>query len=121
MTHHGNDPKNLSELAKVDRIYIGHWNYFMDRLKAMKEPDGSSVLDNTALGLSSGMGIGHSKDRLPTLLAGGKKLGIAHQGHLMLPTNTPLSTVWHTMLDRLGVPVGKSFQDSSGVINKMIA
>ena len=64
----------------------------MDRLKAMKEPDGSSVLDNTVLGLSSGMGIGHSKDRLPTILAGGKKLGIAHQGHLMLPTNTPLST-----------------------------
>lgn len=121
LTHHGNDPKNLAELAKVDRIYFDHWAYFIDRLKSFKQPDGSTLLDHTMLGFSSGMGIGHSKDQLPTCLFGGAQKGIAHQGHLRLPENTPLSRVWHTMLDRLDVPVGENFQDSTGAIKEMIA
>jgi len=121
LTHHGNDPKNLAELAKVDRIYMSHWNYFLDRLKSFGQPDGSNLLDHTLLGFSSGMGIGHSKDRLPTCLFGGKASGVAHQGHLRLPDQTPLSRVWHTMLDRTGIDAGGSFQDSSGVIEELIA
>jgi hypothetical protein len=38
-----------------------------------------------------------------------------------LPENSPLSRVWHTMLDRTGVEVGEDFQDSSGVIRELIA
>ncbi|MCO8123594.1 DUF1552 domain-containing protein [Stieleria sp. TO1_6] len=121
LTHHGNDPKNLAELAQVDRIYLSHWNYFLDRLKSFTQPDGSSLLDHTVLGFSSGMGIGHSKDRLPSCLFGGKAAGIAHQGHLRLPDQTPLSRLWHTMLDRVGVDPGPQFQDSTGVINELIA
>lgn len=120
LTHHGNDPKNLAELAKVDRIYFDQWAHFIDRLKSFKQPDGSTLLDHTLLGFSSGMGIGHSKDRLPTCLFGGASKGLNHQGHLQLPEHTPLSRVWHTMLDRLDVPVGDSFQDSSGVIKEMV-
>ncbi|MFT5496757.1 MAG: hypothetical protein ACI9TH_002157 [Kiritimatiellia bacterium] len=120
LTHHGNDPKNLAELAQVDRIYMQHWSYFIDRLKSFKQPDGSSLLDHTLLGFSSGMGIGHSKDRLPTCLFGGAKAGIKHQGHLALPEHTPLASVWHTMLDRLKVPVGDGFQDSKGVIKELL-
>ncbi|QDV40836.1 hypothetical protein Enr13x_06720 [Stieleria neptunia] len=120
LTHHGNDPKNLAELAKVDRIYLSHWDYFIRRLKSFEQPDGSSLLDHTLLGFSSGMGIGHSKDRLPTCLFGGKAAGVAHQGHLRLPEKTPLSRVWHTMLDRAGVDPGEPFQDSSGVIEQLI-
>ncbi|MEK6235887.1 MAG: DUF1552 domain-containing protein [Planctomycetales bacterium] len=121
LTHHGNDPKNLAELAQVDRIYMSHWGYFIDRLKSMKQPDGSCLLDHSLLAFSSGMGIGHSKDRLPTCLFGGSAAGVAHQGHLRLPAKTPLARVWHTMLDRAGVETGPTFQDSSGVIKEVIA
>ena len=120
LTHHGNDPKNLAELAKVDRIYLGHWGYFIDRLKGMKQVDGNSLLDHSLLAFSSGMGIGHSKDRLPTCLFGGAAAGVSHQGHLRLPANTPLSRVWHTMLDRTGVNVGPKFQDSTGIITELV-
>ena len=120
LTHHGNDPKNLAELAKVDRIYMSHWNYFIDRLKSFRQPDGSTLLDHSMLGFSSGMGIGHSKDRLPTCLFGGSAAGIQHQGHLRLPENTPLSRVWHTMLDRADINMGERFQDSSGMISELI-
>src|SRR6185295_3357692 len=83
LTHHGNDPQNLEELAKVDTIYMSHWAYFLGKLAAIKEGD-QSLLDRTVLGFSSGMGIGHSKDLLPTVLSGGAALGIEHHGHLKL-------------------------------------
>jgi hypothetical protein len=119
LTHHGNDPQNLEELAKVDTIYMRHWAYFLDRLGSIREGD-ETLLDRTVLGFSSGMGIGHSKDLLPTVISGGTGLGIEHQGHLRLPVNTPLASVWHTMLDRVGVKPPERFQDSSGVINGLL-
>ena len=96
-------------------------SFFLERMKSVKEADGRPLLDHCALGYSSGMGIGHSKSRLPTAMFGGRAMGIDHQGHLKLEENTPLSAVWHTMLDRLDVPVGESFQDSPGVIKPLLA
>jgi hypothetical protein len=121
LTHHGNDPKNLAELAKVDRIYMQQWAYFLDRLKSFKQPDGSPLLDHCLLGFSSGMGIGHSKNRLPSCLFGGRAAGVQHQGHLKLTEETPLASLWHTMLDRAGVPIDAPFQDSAGVIAPLVA
>ncbi len=118
LTHHGNDPQNLEELAKVDTIYMQHWAYFLNRLKSINEGD-RTLLDHTVLGLSSGMGMGHSKDQLPTIVSGGRGLGMQHQGHLKLK-NMPLSGLWHTMLDRLQVPIAGSFQDSPGPIKELI-
>ena len=120
LTHHNNDPKNLDELAKVDTIYQQFWAGFIERMKSIKEVDGSSLLDHTMLAYSSGMGIGHSKDRLPTALFGGNALGIEHQGHLVLPEKTPLSCLWHTMVDRMDAPISGRFQDSKGVIKEIV-
>lgn len=119
LTHHGNDPQNLEELAKVDTIYMAHWAYFLNRLRSIREGD-QTLLDRSVLGFSSGMGIGHSKDLLPTAVSGGAGLGIEHQGHVKLPANTPLASVWHTMLDRVGVRVPDSFQDSKGLLRQLI-
>ena len=120
LTHHGNDPKNLEELAKVDTIYMQHWSYFLDRLASIQEGDGT-LLDHTLLGFSSGMGIGHSKDLLPTMLSGGSGLGIRHQTHLRVAEQTPLASLWQTMIEKMGVQVGGSFQDSRGVIDELLA
>ncbi len=119
LTHHNNDPQNLEELAKVDTIYMGHWAYFLNRLASIQDGHGT-LLDHTLLGFSSGMGIGHSKDRLPTVLSGGAGLGVKHQGHLKLKQSMPLASVWHTMLERIGVKVPDQFQDSKGPIKQLI-
>jgi len=122
LTHHNNDPRKLSDLAKADRIYMERWSEFLDRLSSIKEVDGSSLLDHAMLGFSSGMGIGHSKDRLPTVLCGGSALGIKHRGHLKLPPLTPLSSVWHTMAHKMGaVEADGEFQDSPGVVKELLS
>lgn len=119
LTHHGNDPQNLEELARADTIYMRHWARFLQRLKSMREGDGS-LLDRTLLGFSSGMGIGHSRDLLPTVISGGAGLGIRHRGHLRLPPNTPLANLWLTMLDRMGIVVPGPFHDSTGIIGELV-
>ncbi len=68
LTHHGNAPKNLEELAKVDTIYQTHWARFLDRLRSIPDGDGT-LLDHTLLGYSSGMGRG-AEGRGPRLLPG---------------------------------------------------
>ena len=117
---HANGPNDMEELAKVDEINMGFWVKFLDRMQSVKEVDGNSLLDHSMIAYSSGAGFAHSRDKLPTCLFGGKALGIQHQGHLKLPDSTPLARVWHTMVDRMGVPVGETFQDSTGVISEMI-
>lgn len=120
LTHHGNDPKNLEELAKVDTIYMQHWSYFLNRLSSIRDGDGT-LLDHTMLGFSSGMGIGHSKDQLPTVLSGGKGLGLRHHTHLQLKPQTPLASLWQTMTQKMGVEIAGPFQDSRGVITELVA
>ena len=119
LTHHNNDPKNLDELAQVDEINMGFWAGFLRRLDSMREPDGRSLLDHTLLAFSSGMGMDHSRDRLPTAVFGGSALGMRHHTHLQLPENTRLAGLWHTMADRMGVPL-ETLQDSQGVISELI-
>lgn len=119
LSHHGNDPANLDQLAKVDTIYMKHWNYFLQRLDSIRDGEGT-LLDHSMLGFSSGMGIGHSKAILPTVMSGGSGLGIRHQTHLQLGENTPLSSLWQTMVERMGVPVEGNFQDSPGAISELV-
>ena len=119
LTHHNNDPKNLDELAKVDEINMGFWNKFLNRLDDIKEADGRSLLDHAVLAFSSSAGMDHSRDKLPTAMFGGEALGVKHQTHLQLPEKTPLASVWHTMVDRVGVKVD-TLQDSSGVISELV-
>lgn len=119
LSHHGNDPQSLEELARVDTIYMDHWSYFLDRLQSIPEGDGT-LLDRTILGLSSGMGFEHSKDNLPTIVSGGLGLGVKHHGHLKLESSVPLASIWQTMLDRVGVPVEGTFQDSDGILQPMV-
>lgn len=98
-----------------------YFAHLLQRLQTTRNQDGSSLLDHTLLAFSSGMGMDHSPDRLPTALFGGKLLGLKHQGHLRLPERTPLANLWHTLLSRFGIDVGDNFQDSTGPIRQLIA
>ncbi|MBI1310477.1 DUF1552 domain-containing protein [bacterium] len=119
LTHHNNDPKNLDELAQVDEINMGFWSKFLARMDQIPQADGRSLLDHTVIAYSSSAGMDHSRDRLPTAIFGGEALGLTHQTHLKLADGTPLSRVWHTMADRMGVAT-ETLQDSPGPITELL-
>jgi hypothetical protein len=91
----------------------------IDKLKATKEPDGTSLLDHTTLAYGSNIRSGHYLDNCPTLLAGGGA-GVKLGQHLVLPKNTPLCNVWLTLLQGLGISVERH-GDSTGIVKELIA
>jgi len=120
LTHHGNDPKKLEELARIDKIYLEQFAYFLGRLKAIREGEGT-LLDRCVVGVSSGMGMGHSRNQLPTIVAGGKALGLRHSGFVKYAAETPLANLWSTMLERAGVPDARKLRGSTGVLGELLA
>ncbi|MEI6715086.1 MAG: DUF1552 domain-containing protein [Verrucomicrobiota bacterium] len=91
----------------------------IDKLKATKEPDGSSLLDHTVIVFGSNISSVHFLNNCPTLIAGGGA-GIKLGEHLVLPKDTPLCNVWLTILNGLGVKAERH-GDSSGVVKQLIA
>jgi hypothetical protein len=91
----------------------------IDRLKAAKEPDGSSLFDHTVLVYGSNIRVHHQLDNCPTIVGGGGA-GITLGQHLVLPKGTPLCNVWLTLLRGAGIEL-ETFGDSSGVVKELQA
>jgi Protein of unknown function (DUF1552) len=94
----------------------------IDKLKAVREADGSSLFDNTCLAYGSNIRSIHYLDNCPTLLTGGAanlKLG----QHIVLPKDTPLCNVWLTMLHGIGLNPNELVRhgDSTGVVKELQA
>ena len=91
----------------------------LDRLKAVKEPDGTSLFDHTALAYGSNIRTVHYLDNCPTILAGGGA-GMKLGQHLVLPRDTPLCNAWLTVLHGLGIEAER-LGDSTGVVTELRA
>jgi len=123
LSHHSGDPKNLAGLAAIDKAHITKLAHLLSLLKQTREEDGT-MLERTMVlygsGMSNGKGGGHSGKDLPTLLAGGSKLGLRHGQHLKFDIATvPLSNVLFTMLQKMGVEAD-SFSDSNGTLQGLV-
>lgn len=121
MTHHGEDPDKLKWFTKADIWYMEDWAYFLEKLKSIKEGDGT-LLDHTlvAYGSSGGSINAHHNHDLPTMLAGGARLGVKHQGHIV-KNDVRLGNLWSTMFDRMGVALPSNFQggEADGLITEL--
>jgi hypothetical protein len=113
-------PGERMEASKArDKMHSTLLAGLMDKLKATKEADGSSLFDHTSLAFGSNISNIHYLDNCPTLLAGGGanlKLG----EHLVLPKDTPLCNVWLTMLQGMGIDAERH-GDSSGIVKELQA
>lgn len=114
LSHHGQDPQKLKELAIVEGEYVKMFGDFLRKLKETKEGN-STLLDRTMILMGSHMESGrHNNTNLPAVLAGG---GFRHGQHLAFDkqNNTPLSNLHVTMLQRLGLKVDR-FSTSTGTL-----
>ncbi len=113
-------PGARMEASKArDRAHSELLAGFIDKLKATKETDGSSLFDHVALAFGSNISSIHYLTNCPTILTGGGanlKLG----QHLVLPKDTPLCNVWLTMLQGMGIKAERH-GDSTGVVTELQA
>ena len=91
----------------------------LDRLAAVKESDGTSLLDNTTLVYGSNIRSIHYLDNCPTLVAGGGSR-IRLGEHVVVPDKTPLANLWLTLLKGAGVKA-ESHGDSTGVVKELFS
>ncbi|MDF1741654.1 MAG: DUF1552 domain-containing protein [Verrucomicrobiales bacterium] len=92
---------------------------FIDKLKASREADGSTLFDNTTLTMGTNLFSVHTLRNCPTLVAGGGS-GFVHGRHLVMgDEKTPLCNLWLSQLKGSGIDV-ESFGDSTGVIDELV-
>ncbi|HKI36735.1 MAG TPA: DUF1552 domain-containing protein [Gemmataceae bacterium] len=115
LSHHGQDPKKIEQLKKVELEAVKVLHDLLAKLKQTKE-EGASLLERTMVLFGSNLGNAnnHSCKNLPILLAGG---GFKHGQHLAFdPKNAPpLCNLYVNMLQRLGIEADK-FGSSTGTL-----
>ena len=114
ISHHRDDVQLMEQKAKIDTYHISLLNYFLAKMAATPDGDGS-LLDHSLIMFGSGLGNGnlHRHSDLPVLLAG-KLNGKFQTGyHFTHKEDTPLSNLLVTMLDSVGIPIEK-LGDSTG-------
>src|SRR5438067_9853160 len=119
LTHHGNDPAKIARMAKINAFHVSLFAYFLEKLKATPEGDGS-LLDHSLYLYGSGMGNPnvHDHSNLPILVAGGSATGMKGGRHIRYAKPTPLANLHLTLLDKSGVRLD-SFADSKGKLDEL--
>ncbi len=107
ITHHGNRPEVIADLKAKEEGQFDALGSFLSALGDTKE-EGQSLLDRTMVfyGTCMGSANSHANNNLPVLLAGG---GFKHGQHLAFDqeNNYPLTNVFVSMLQRLGIEAGE--------------
>lgn len=86
--------------------------YLIDRLKALKDPNGTSIFHNSIIAYGSGIRSNHDLRDTPTLVAGHGGGGMRQGQHYVYQSHqTPLANLWCGILNQVGAET-KSFADS---------
>jgi hypothetical protein len=120
-SHWGGFPDRVANLRKIQNYHTAVFAKFVQRLKDMKEGEGS-VLDNSIILFGSNMANSdaHNNDPLPQALIG-RGGGVKGNQHLHYKQDTPHANILVTMLDRAGVPSSEleKFADTTGAFSEI--
>jgi hypothetical protein len=138
LSHETKNPDGWKNFGIYCRFLNEEFGRFVERLRGTPEPAGAgSMLDNTLLLYGSASSAFHLSRNYPLILAGGKHMGFEHGQYVNQAGNqfqggpwlgdrepwqdkatvedVPLSNLFVTMLQRLGVET-ESFADSTGIV-----
>lgn len=110
---HATDKAGQLAFAKYDLFLSEQLAYFFGRLSKYTDKDGT-VLDNTVVLYGSGASTTHNPKNLPTLVAGGSKMGLKH-GTYWRKDDSRMSNMYLSILRAMGVGQ-ESFADSTGTL-----
>ncbi len=120
MSHyHGKGPEYQEASMKRDWAQTELLAGLLDKLKSIREPDGSCLLDHTTVAYGSNIRTSHSLDNCPTILAG-RGAGLKMGENIVLSKDTPLCNAWLTLLQGTGVQIDR-LGDSTGAISQLRA
>jgi Protein of unknown function (DUF1552) len=119
VSHHQEEPEKLAKLAKINAYHVSLISYFVNKLHATQDGDGS-LLDHSLYMVGSGMGnpSSHDHSNLPAFVVGGGAGKHKGEQHIKYLEPTPLANLYLTLLHRMGVEAD-TFGDSTGTIEQL--
>ena len=114
LSHHEKDPEKIAKIRKIDRFNAEQFAYFVGKLKATPDGDGS-LLDRCMIVYGCGISDGnwHTHHDLPIVLAGTGNGTLLGGRHVRYDKNTPLNNLYLGLLDRMDSSVD-ALGDSTG-------
>jgi len=119
LTHHGGKADWIERVTQINTHHIELFAYFIQQLKSTPDGDGT-LLDRCMVVYGSGIADGdqHSHENLPVLLVGRGGGSLTPGRHIVYPDDTPMTNLYLTLLDRLGVRED-TLGDSTGRIEHL--
>lgn len=114
ISHHGRAEDKMAKKRQIDTYHAEQLAYIVQKMASIKEVEGT-LLDNSMILYGGGISDGdrHNHDDLPLLMAGRAGGKIPTGQHFVFPKHTPMTNLFLTMLDRVGVNVDR-LGDSTG-------
>ncbi|MCA9068992.1 MAG: DUF1552 domain-containing protein, partial [Planctomycetaceae bacterium] len=108
------------EFNKANTWYVSQFGYAIEKMKSLKEFDGSSVFDRSVLMFGSGLSHGgqHKGSNLPLLLAGGSQSGLNTGKLLKYPKQPPHANCLLTLIQHFGVE-HETYSNSTGTLDRL--
>jgi hypothetical protein len=118
LTHHRGNADWIEKVTQVNTLHVKLFAGFIEKLKATQDGDGT-LLDHSMIVYGSGLSDGnrHLHEDLPILMLG-RGGGFRMGSHMAYPKGTPMTNMFLTLLDRMGVPAEK-IGDSTGQIEHL--
>ena len=117
LSHHSNDRGNMDRFARLNTYHMTKFAYFLERLKALPDGDGT-LLDHSLVLYGSSLSDGnqHNFSPLPIVVAGGASGQLKGGRHVKYPKDTHMSNLLLAMLDKLGARLD-TFGDSTEMLS----
>jgi hypothetical protein len=116
-SHHNEREDRILDFAKINRYHVGLLPYFLDKLKATPDGDGT-LLDHSLLVYGSPMGNPnvHNHKRCPLILLGRAGGGLTGSRHVRADDGTPMANAMLSAVRSAGLEI-ESFGDSTSALD----
>jgi hypothetical protein len=115
LTHHQNKQDMIDKVKKIDLWYAQQLGKFLEKMNQTQDVDGHSLLHNSMIVYGSGNADGnrHTHTNLPILVAGSAG-GRMTTGRYLKAEPAPLTNLFLSMADKMGVEGIERHGDSTG-------
>jgi hypothetical protein len=115
LTHHRNNTDRVAKVSDIDLWYVQQFARLLERLSAVRDEDGRTLLENCMIVYGSGNADGnrHSHNNLPVLLAGSGG-GALRPGRYVRHNSRPMTNLFLGLAHNMGLRDLPRFGDSTG-------
>lgn len=119
---HNQKGEGYKEVQKIDIFHMQQYAYVIQRMKEIKEANGSTMLDNSIVAYGAGLGDGstHQYYDLPMIVAGRAQNQMKQGRFLKVKSGTLNSNLWLSFAQMMGLEID-SYADSTGSISGLWA